>query len=87
MIKKFWEVIFDDEKLTMEVVGTSTDDTRLTNNISEMQQAGMKVRCQTPDTSVQKDEITLSGYTFENNLYSRLLRDYEIKTQKRLKRW
>ncbi len=52
-----------------------------------MQQAGMKVRCQTPDTSVRKDEIKLLGFTFEDNLYSRLLSDYETKTRKQLERW
>lgn len=86
-MKQFWEVIFDDEKRKMEVIGTSTNDTLLTNNVSEMQQAGMKVRCQTPDISIPKDELKLLGFTYEDNLYSRLLSDYETKTGKQLKRW
>lgn len=86
-MKQFWEVIYDDDKRTMEVIGTSTDDTRLINNVSEMQQAGMKVRCQTADLSVSKDKIKVSGYVVEDNLYSRLLNDFEIKIQKILKRW
>ena len=71
-MKRFWEVIFDDSKRTIEVIGSSTNDTLLTNNVWKMQQAGMKVRCQTPDISIPKDEIKLSGYTVEENLYSRL---------------
>lgn len=63
----------------MEVIGTSTDDTRLTNNVCGMQMAGMKVRCQTADISVPEEEITVNGYIHENNLYSRLLTDYETK--------
>jgi hypothetical protein len=86
-MNKFWEVIYDDENRSMEVIGTSVDDTRLTNNVCEMQGAGMRVRCQTPDISVPKDQITVVGYTHENNLYSRLLSEYEMKTRKRLKRW
>jgi hypothetical protein len=86
-MKKFWEVIYDDSKRTIEVIGSSTDDTLLTKNVSEMQQAGIKVRCSTPDISISKDEITVSGYTYEDNLYSRLLNDYELATKKQLRRW
>ena len=86
-MKQFWEVIYDDDKRTMEVIGTSIDDTLLTNNVCEMQKAEMKVRCQTADISIRKDEIKVSGYVVEDNLYSRLLTDYEIKTRKQLKRW
>ena len=86
-IKNFWEVIYDDSKRTMEVIGSSTDDTLLTNNTFEMQQAGMKVRCQTADISVPKNEIKLKGYNHEEGLYSRLLMEYENLTKKQLKRW
>ncbi len=86
-MKKFWEVIYDDNKRTFEVIGSSNDDTLLTNNVSEMQRAGIKARCSTPDISISKDEIKVSGYTFEDNLYSRLLNDYELLTKKQLKRW
>jgi len=47
----------------------------------------MKIHCQTPDISIRKEEIKLSVYTIEDKLYSRFLNNYEIKTQKQLKRW
>lgn len=70
----------------MEVVGSSFDDTRLTNNVYEMQQAGMKVRCDTADISFSKESIKLPGYTHEDNLYTRLLNEYQQLTLKQLKR-
>jgi len=86
-MKRFWEVIIDDDKLTIEVIGMSSDDTLLTNNVVAMQKAGMHVRCTTPDISASKNEILISGYRNEDNLYSRLLTEYEQKTHKQLKRW
>lgn len=86
-MKKFWEVIYDDKTKTMEVIGSSTDETLLTNNVAEMQKIGMIVRCNTPDIDTPKEEIKLAGYTLEDNLYGRLLTEYEIKTRKQLKRW
>ena len=86
-MKSFWEIIYDDSKMTMEVIGSSIDDTLLTNNTYEMQLAGMKVHCQTADISVAKQNIKVSGYNYENNLYSRLLNEYEQLTKKQLKRW
>lgn len=86
-MKTFWEVIYDDTKRTMEVVGSSSDDTRLTDNTYEMQQAGMKVHCQTADNSASKESIIVAGYTHEDNLYTRLLNEYEQLTKKQLKRW
>ncbi len=83
----FWEVIFDDENRKMEIIGKSSNDLLLTNNVYEMQQVGMKVRCQTPDISIKRDEITLLGYSIEEGLYGRLLSTYETKTGKLLKRW
>tara|TARA_R110002050_G_scaffold44572_1_gene106140 strand:- start:450 stop:716 length:267 start_codon:yes stop_codon:yes gene_type:complete len=84
---RFWEIIYDDENHKMEVIGSSTDDTRLTNNVAEMQRIGMKVRCQTGDINIPENAIELSGYEKEKNLYSRLLLEYEAKTNKHLNRW
>lgn len=52
-----------------------------------MQQAGMNVRCTTADISIQKNAIRISGYSYEDNLYTRLLKEYEQTTYKQLKRW
>ncbi|MCD9014433.1 hypothetical protein [Parachryseolinea silvisoli] len=86
-MKRFWEIIYDDDSKVMEIIGTSSDDTRLTNNVVEMQKAGLKVRCQTADISTPKEDIKLSGYKVEDNVYSRLLNEYERLTKKQLKRW
>ena len=86
-MKTFWEVIYDESNKTMEVIGSSSDDTSLTNNTYEMQQAGMKVHCQTSDISTSKESITVVGYSHEDNLYTRLLNEYEQLTKKQLKRW
>ena len=87
MKKSFWEVIYDDSLSKMEILGTSTDDTHLIYNVSEMQRAGMKVRCQTPPISTPKEDIIVKGYEIEENLYARLLIEYEKLTRKQLKRW
>ena len=84
---RFWEVIYDDKLNKMEVIGSSSDDTLLTKNVCDMQDAGMKVRCQTADIDTPKEKMTLSGYQIENNLYGRLITEYERLTGKLMKRW
>lgn len=86
-MKRFWEVIYDDKAQTMEVIGTSTNDTLLTNNVIEMQKAGMKVLCNTPSIEIREEDIKLPHYKLEKNLYGRLLDEYQINTKKQLKRW
>lgn len=53
---------------------------------AKMRQSGMKVRCQTADISIPKEGITVNGYIQEDNLYSRLLSEFEMRTKKLLKR-
>jgi len=87
-MKRFWEIVYDDDKRTMEIIGTSTDDTLLTNNVSKMIRSDMHVRCQVLDISIEKEDIDgPPGYTKEENLYSRLLLEYEKKTGKVLKQF
>lgn len=86
-MKRFWEIVYDDSMHTMEVIGSSTDDTLMTNNIAEMQRVGMKVHCQTANIDTPKERINLIGYSIENNLYSRLMFEYERLTNKNLKLW
>jgi len=83
----FWEIIIDDTQKTFEIIGKSSNDTLLTNNVCEMQQKNMKVRCQTLDISYSETDIQIKGYKLEENLYARLLSEYEQKTKKQLKRW
>jgi hypothetical protein len=86
-MKSFWEIFIDDTSRTFEVLGSSTDDTLLTNNTVEMWRAGFKVRCQTPDISIPKEEIKIAGYKQVEKLYSRLIREYEELTTKSLRLW
>lgn len=86
-MNRFWEVVYDDSKKKMEIIGTSSDDTLFTHNISEMQRAGMKVHCQTSNISIPKEKITLTGYNHQTGLYSQLLENYENLSGKQLKRW
>lgn len=87
MIAQFWEVIYDDTNRKMEVMGPSSDDTKMTNNVAEMIRTGMKVHCQTADAKYPKEEVKLRGYEKENNLYQRLITEYEKSTGKLMNRW
>ena len=85
-MKRYWEIIIDDNKLTFEITGSSGDITLFTGNVAEMQRVGMKVRCQTPDVSVSKNKLTIDGYILDEGLYTRLLFEYRQQTKRQLKR-
>lgn len=87
MRTQFWEVIYDDYNRKMDVMGPSSDDTIFTNNVAEMIKAGMEVHCQTADIKYPKEQVKLSGYQKEENLYQRLINEYEKLTGKLMKRW
>ncbi len=85
--KQFWEIIKDDRSKTYEVLGLSSDDTALTNMTYAMQQAGMHVRCETPDyPGTTKDSIPSGyaqiGFREEKGLLVRLKKEYAERTQK-----
>lgn len=86
-MKRFLEIIIDDNSKTIEIIGWSHDDTHLINNVVTMQKANMSVRCTTIDYEPLKDEIIIHGYKRENGLYTRLLSEYEKRTKNILKRW
>ncbi len=86
-MRRFWEVLYDDKRRTMEIIGISTDDTRLIKNISEMQRVGIEVRCHTVDISTPLYDITQSGYRIEGTVYSNVLNEYKLLTRKQLNRW
>ncbi len=86
-MKRFLEIIIDDNKRTLEILNWSTDDTHLINNVVSMQKAQMPTRCTTIDKEPLRDEILIQGYTREDGLYTRLLVEYEKNTGESLKRW
>lgn len=85
--REFWEVIKDDDTKTYEILGLSSDDTRLTDMVFEMQQVGMHVRCETIPASTTRAEID-EGYRHidykpEEGLYRRLRSEYHRRKSQR----
>lgn len=85
--RRFWEVIIDRKAKTFEVLGVSSDDTLLTDNVATMIKAGMDVACNTPDSNIPKEELTITGYQSEAGVYDRLLSEYFKISKKHLRRW
>ncbi len=76
---QYWQIIRDDAKRTFEVCGQITNENYFTNKTHAMQKAGMNVSCMTPpvtNKTSSKDLIKIIGYTKEDGLQARLLRQY-----------
>lgn len=85
MAPRLWQIIKDDSKRTFEVCGQVTNDNAFTNKTYAMQRAGMNVSCMTPpvtNKTSSKDLIKLTGYTREDGLYERLLKEFMARTLK-----
>jgi len=83
MITKFWQIIKDDSKRTFEVCGQVSNDNSFTNKVYGMQKAGMNVSGMAPpvtNKTSSKDLIKIIGYTKEDGLYERLLRQFRELT-------
>lgn len=79
MFSKYWLVIRDDSKRTFEVCGQVSNENAFTNKTYGMQQAGMNISGMTPPVTgkaASKEAIKISGYTREDGLYERLLKEY-----------
>lgn len=79
MITRFWQILRDDSKKTFEVCGQVANENSFTNKTYAMQKAGMNVSCMTPpvtNKSSSKDLIKIIGYTKEDGLQKRLLKQY-----------
>ena len=80
MITKFWQIIKDDSKRTFEVCGQCSSENSFTNKIYGMQKAGMNVSGITPpvtNKTSSKDLIKITGYTKEDGLQQRLLKQFQ----------
>ncbi|HEY8936795.1 MAG TPA: hypothetical protein VIM65_16315 [Cyclobacteriaceae bacterium] len=76
---KYWQIIKDDSKRTFEVCGQITNDNAFSNKMYAMQKAGMNVSGMTPpvtNKTSSKDMIKITGYSREDGLYERLLKQY-----------
>jgi hypothetical protein len=83
MITKFWQIIRDDSKRTFEVCGQVSNDNSFTNKVYGMQKAGMNVSGMAPpvtNKTSSKNLIKITGYTKEDGLYERLLRQFRELT-------
>jgi hypothetical protein len=86
MNAKLWQIIKDDSKKTFEVCCQITNENAITNKTYAMQKAGMNVSCLTPpvtNKSASRDVIKIIGYTREDGLYDRLLKQYKELTMPR----
>lgn len=85
MYSKFWQIIKDDSKRTFEVCGQATSENAFSNRTYAMQKAGMNVSCVIPpvtNKTSSKDLIKIVGYTKEDGLLNRLLKEYQDITMR-----
>ena len=90
MNARYWQIIRDDSRRTFEVCGQITNDNAFTNKTYAMQQAGLNVSGMTPpvtNMTSSKDLIKITGYTREDGLYERLLKEYTDITLKSSGEW
>lgn len=79
MYSKCWQIIKDDAKRTFEICGQSANTNLFTNTIHGMQRVGMNVSYLTPPITHKnssKDLVKVPGYTKEDGLHDRLLKQY-----------
>lgn len=77
MYSKNWLVIKDDSKRTFEVCGKESNTDPFMNKTIAMQRAGMNVSGMTPpvtNKTSSKALVKITGYTVEEGLYDRLLK-------------
>lgn len=90
MYSKYWLIIKDDSRKTFEVCGQASNENSFTNNIYAMQKSRMNVSCITPpvtNKSSSKDLIKIIGYTKEEGLQERLLKEFRGITMKSADEW
>lgn len=78
----FWQIIRDDSKRTFEVCGQAFNTNSFTNRVIGLQRSGMNVSCATPpvtNKNSSKDSIKFIGYTKEDGLEQRLLKQFREK--------
>lgn len=81
----FWQIIRDDSKRTFEICGQVSNTNSFTNKIVAMQRAGMNVSCATPpvtNKTSSKELVKLTGYTYEDGLQQRLLKQFREMMRK-----
>jgi len=82
---KQWQIIRDDTTRTFEVCGQEVNTNFFTNGVHGMQKAGMTVTGMTlPVGAKYSNEKTIKiiGYSKEDGLYERLLKEYKDLSRK-----
>ena len=90
MFSKSWEIIKDDSAKTFEVCGQSGNNNLFTNSVYGMQKAGMNVSCATPpvtNKTASRESIKVLGYTREEGLQARLLKEHREITMRSMDDW
>ena len=90
MYTKNWQIIRDDRKLTYEIVGQESNTNYFTNAVHGMQKCGMSVSGLTPPVTTRtssKESMKVTGYTKEDGLHERLLKEYREITRKEFEQW
>jgi hypothetical protein len=80
MHSKYWLIIKDDTKHTFEVCGQASNTDPFNNRTIAMQRARMNVSCVLLPVGTKhssKSLIKFTGYSPEDGLYERLLREFQ----------
>ena len=76
--------------MTFEICGQSENGNSFTNRTHGMQKVGMNVSCSTPpvnNKNSNKDVVKIFGYTKEDGLLERLLKQYREITMRSVDEW
>jgi hypothetical protein len=90
MYTRTWHVIKDETTKTFEVVTQASNDNSFSNKAYAMQKAGMNINpviLPVTNKNANKESIKLIGYTREDGLYERLLREHRVITTKHSGFW
>jgi hypothetical protein len=90
MYTRSWHIIKDEKTRTFEVVGQASNDNAFSNKTIAMQRDGMNVSSVILPVGSKyssKEFIKFTGYTREDGLYDRLLKQHQEITRKQADLW
>jgi hypothetical protein len=90
MFTKSWLVIKDDQARTFEVVTADISENAFSNKVIAMQRERMTVTSillPLSNRHASKDHISFTGYTREEGLWARLLKQHQQLIQQNLGEW
>ena len=90
MYTRTWHVIKDETTKTFEVITQASNDNAFSNKTYAMQKAGMNINAiilPVTNKNANKESIKLVGYSYEDGLYERLLKEHQKITLKNSGFW